>query len=84
MYELIVELVVEFGSVVGLGAAVSTLAGLGILAELNGLHRVTVGSTLGYWFLFMGVVALLAAYMLTVDELLPRLRETRARRAEGE
>lgn len=83
MYELLVEAVAEFGAVVGLGAVVTTLTGLGLLSELSGLHRVVVGNTLGFWFLFMGAIALVAAYMLTVDELLPRIREVRADQSEG-
>jgi hypothetical protein len=83
MYELLVELGAEFGAVVGLGAVVTTLTGLGVLSELSGFHRVVVGNTLGFWFLFMGAIAFVAAYMLTVDELLPRLREIRAEQAHG-
>jgi hypothetical protein len=82
MYELLVELAAEFGAVVGLGAVVTTLTGLGLLSELSGLHRVTVGNSLGVWFLFMGAIALVAAYMLTVDELLPRVREVRDGQSE--
>ena len=80
MYELLLELLVEFGSVVGVGAAAAALTVLGVLAELSGYARVTSGETLGFWFLFMGLVALVAAYKLTVDELLPRLRARREHR----
>ena len=84
MYELLLELLVEFWAVVGLGLATSVLTGLGIMAELSGFHQVTTGDSLGYWFLFMGGVALVAAYLLAVDELLPRLREARRSRAGPE
>ncbi len=80
MYEAIVELVVGSWEVLGVGVAASVLTVLGVLGELTGLQRVMVGNTLGYWFLFMGAVALYAAYTLTVDELLPRVRDAREAR----
>ncbi|MEF8776678.1 MAG: hypothetical protein V5A43_09295 [Haloarculaceae archaeon] len=84
MYELVLELLVEFGSVVGVGLAATGLAALGLMSELAGYARVTSGQTLGFWFLFMGLVALVAAYKLTVDELIPRFHAARARRSGTE
>lgn len=45
------------------------LTGIGAFAELSGVNTLSAGfSPLGVWYLFMGTVALVAAYKLATEK----------------
>lgn len=60
---------------IGYAAGTVLLTGLGAVTERAGFHELGVGhQTLGYWFVFMGVVLLYAGiYVMGYEGLLSRV-----------
>jgi len=77
MEDLALEFVVEVAELVGLSVLTSVLGTIGILAERVGIEKITSGGMIGYWFAFVGLVALVAGYWLVRDALVPRFRDLR-------
>jgi hypothetical protein len=88
MQELLLEFAVEAASVLGYTVVFSVLTGLGLLAEYVGFERLTGDGSLGYWFLAVGALAIIAGAMFAKDVLVPRLRTAKdrieSRRAEAD
>lgn len=75
MQEIFIEVLLEVGSLVAYFAVFGALTALGLIAEYSGIIRVAAGETIGYWFLLMGLVAIVAGVKFGRDRAFPRLRQ---------
>ncbi|MFC5365868.1 hypothetical protein [Salinirubrum litoreum] len=80
MLELLIETAVEMAPLLFFAVGSGVLSLVGIELERLGLQSLGAGeTTLGVWFIFMGIVALYAGiYVVGYHEFRPRLRAYRA------
>lgn len=75
MYEAFAESLLEIAGVAAETALFAALTVIGVLSEQIGFADVTSGHLVGYWYVYVGAVALYAGiYLLGYKRLLPRLQ----------
>ncbi len=76
MYDALVESILEAAGLAAETVLFALLTGIGVLSEQIGLADVTSGQTLGYWYVYVGAIALYAGvYLLGYKRLLSRVRD---------
>lgn len=76
MYDSLIDVGAEFGTTVVYSIGTLAMSGLGLVAEYNSIQEFLSGHQLiAVWFAFIGIVALVFAWNLGHDKLLPLLAE---------